>query len=112
MLLRYLVLGATLAMVVMPARAADPIVGDCDGNGTVTISDLILGVQEAQTDCSLLGESRCPCDALVCFSQIPFLPPLFPIQCLEVAVSNALAQPCVGTATVNNGRVVCDPTTP
>ena len=47
MLLRYLVLGATLAMVVMPARAADPIVGDCDANGTVTISDLILGVQEA-----------------------------------------------------------------
>ena len=101
---------ALLAAVAAPA--ADLIIGDCDGNGTVTISDLMLGVQEAQTECSWLGEADCPCDALVCFSSVPFLPPLFPIECLQVAVNNALAQPCVGTETVSNGRVICERTAP
>jgi hypothetical protein len=103
-------LAAGLLALALPAHAKEPIVGDCDGNGTVTISDLMLGVQEAETDCTWLGRSDCPCEALLCFGDIPFLPPLFPIQCLEVAVGNALAQPCAGT--VSNGRVVCEPPPP
>ena len=75
--------------------------------GVLAVKQALPGDEEAQTNCSWLGESNCACDALVCFGDIPFLPPLFPIQCLEVAVGNALQQPCAGT--VSNGRLVCEP---
>ena len=100
--------GATDAQPNVPGY----IIGDCNGDGTVSINELILSVNVALTYCppTICADGPTACEALFCDYPVPFLPPPPLIVCLMAAVNNTLMQGCLadGYGHVTRGRVFCD----
>jgi len=80
--MRAVVLCALLVTIATGARAAaQPCIGDCDGDGTVRVHELLLGLQ---VDLGTRALDACP--AIDCNADVPAII----IACEVIAVRNAL----------------------
>ena len=83
--MRALILTLVLLLLPAPGRASVPFcIGDCDGEGMVTIDDLVLGVSVVAGNAPASA-----CGAVLCMH--PGDPQ---IACLVIAVNNALGAVC------------------